>query len=93
VTIVEETLEAWRDAERLLERLPALDPDHESVALAVASLRDTYQSLTAGASERTPALLTPRGRRSIGRGHCSIASTGSWRGSTATAHSARARTI
>jgi hypothetical protein len=66
VTIVEETLEAWRDAERLLERLPALDPDHESVALAVASLRDTYQSLTAGASERTPALLT-HSRTSIDR--------------------------
>lgn len=64
MTIVEETLEAWREAERLLERLPPLDPDHESVALAVASLRETYQSLTAGASERTPALLR-RSRTSI----------------------------
>ncbi|HET8786807.1 MAG TPA: hypothetical protein VFM38_14300 [Candidatus Limnocylindrales bacterium] len=66
MTIVEETLEAWRDAERLLERLPPLDPDHESVALAVGSLRDTYKTLTAGASERTPALLA-RSRTSIDR--------------------------
>ena len=66
MTIVEETLEAWREAERLLERLPAVDPDHESVALAVSSLRETYQSLTAGASERTPALIT-HSRASIDR--------------------------
>ena len=66
MTIVEETLEAWREAERLLERLTPLDPDHETVALAVASLRDTYQSLTAGASERTPALLA-HSRTSIDR--------------------------
>jgi hypothetical protein len=66
VTIVEETLEAWREAERLLERLPPVHPDHESVALAVSSLRETYQNLTAGVSERTPAMLT-HSRASIDR--------------------------
>ena len=66
MTIVEETLQAWREAERLLERLPPVDSDHESVAVAVSSLRETYQNLTAGASERTPALLT-HSRASIDR--------------------------
>ncbi|MFL5686033.1 MAG: hypothetical protein ACJ77D_08270 [Chloroflexota bacterium] len=66
MTIVEETLETWRDAERLLEQLPPVHPDHESVALAVSSLRETYQNLTAGASERTPAVVT-HSRASIER--------------------------
>ena len=57
VTIVQEALEAWREAERLLDRLPRLDPDHESVALAVSSLRETYLTLTDGARDRTPALI------------------------------------
>lgn len=57
MTIVEDALEAWREAERLLDRLTPLDPDHETVALAVASLRRTYQSLTDGMSERTPAMI------------------------------------
>ena len=57
MTIVEETLEAWREAERLLERLPPVHPDHESVALAVRSLRETYQDLTTGVSDRTPAII------------------------------------
>lgn len=66
MTIVEETLEAWRDAERLLKRIPPVDPDHASVALAVRSLRETYQDLTAGASDRTPAVLS-QSRASIDR--------------------------
>jgi hypothetical protein len=66
LTIVEETLEAWRHAERLLERIPPVHPDHESVALAVRSLRETYQDLTAGTSDRTPAVLS-HSRESIDR--------------------------
>src|SRR4029078_658710 len=66
LTIVEETLEAWRDAERLLRRTPPVDPDHASVALAVRSLRETYQDLTAGPSDRTPAVLS-QARASNGR--------------------------
>jgi hypothetical protein len=57
VTIVQEALEAWREAERLLDQVPTLDPDHETVALAVASLREAYLSLTDGASERTPEVI------------------------------------
>lgn len=66
MTIVDDALEAWREAERLLDRLPPLDPDHETVALAVASLRQTYHDLTNGASERTP-LIIAASRESIER--------------------------
>ena len=66
MTIVEDALEAWREAERLLDRLTPLDPDHETVALAVASLRETYQNLTDGMSERTPVVIV-HSRESIER--------------------------
>jgi hypothetical protein len=66
LTIVEDALEAWREAERLLDRLTPLDPDHETVALAVASLRQTYQDLTDGMSERTPSVIAAS-RESIER--------------------------
>lgn len=66
MTIVEDALEAWREAERLLDRIPPLDPDHETVALAVASLRQTYRSLTDGMSERTPTMIS-HSRESIER--------------------------
>jgi hypothetical protein len=45
--LVEDVLETWRAAERLLEDLPAVDPDHETVALAIEQLRALYQQLTA----------------------------------------------
>lgn len=44
---VEELLATWREAERALATLPDVSPDHETVALTVKRLRDTYQSLTA----------------------------------------------
>ena len=66
MTIVEDALEAWREAERLLDQLTPIDPDHETVALAVASLRETYQNLTDGMSERTPAMIA-HSRESIER--------------------------
>jgi hypothetical protein len=40
---MEETLRAWREGERLLETLPPLTPDHETVRLAIIQLRSTYQ--------------------------------------------------
>jgi hypothetical protein len=43
---VEEVLKTWRDAERLLETLPPLSRDHETVRLAVTRLQATYQILT-----------------------------------------------
>ena len=58
VTIVEDALEVWREAERLLDRITPVDPDHETLALAVASLRETYQNLTDGVSERTPSMIS-----------------------------------
>lgn len=45
-TAVAQTLEAWRDAERLLLELPPIDPDHETVQLLVARLRAAYETLT-----------------------------------------------
>jgi hypothetical protein len=44
--LVEEILETWRFGERLLEDLPPIDPDHETVRLAVEQLRAIYQELT-----------------------------------------------
>jgi hypothetical protein len=66
LTIVEETLEAWRDAERLLKRIPPVDPDHAWVALAVRLLRETFQDLTACPSDETPAARS-HSRASIDR--------------------------
>jgi hypothetical protein len=45
---VEDVLEAWRAAERLLEELPSLEPDREGVVHEVQRLRALYQVLTAG---------------------------------------------
>ena len=44
--LVEEALRVWRDGERLLEELPPLTTDHETVGLNVVALRETYQTLT-----------------------------------------------
>ena len=44
-TPVEQLLHTWREAERVLDRLAPLTPDHEDIALAVARLRDCYQHL------------------------------------------------
>ena len=39
-------LEVWGDARDLLDRLPPLSRDHETVRLAVTRLQGTYQILT-----------------------------------------------
>jgi hypothetical protein len=44
--LVEEALRVWRDGERLLEELPPLMADRETVRLNVVALRETYQTLT-----------------------------------------------
>jgi hypothetical protein len=44
-TAIEEVLSAWRDAERLLESLPPLHPDRETVSVMVARLQETYRTL------------------------------------------------
>ena len=52
--LVEEVLESWRAAERLLEDLSDRDPDHERVALAVDRLRALYRELTSTGDGATP---------------------------------------
>ncbi len=54
--VVAEVLDAWRRGERLLEDLPPIDPDHETVRLAVADLRAAYQSLTERSGRATTSL-------------------------------------
>jgi hypothetical protein len=46
MTLVEETLTVWREAERLLKTMPPLQPDHESVRMLVIELRDLYAALS-----------------------------------------------
>jgi hypothetical protein len=48
---VEEVLAAWREAERVLDTLPPLSPDHETVRRTVVSLRRTYQTITSDAEQ------------------------------------------
>ena len=55
--LVGEVLGVWREAERLLDELPPLDPDHETVRLAVHSLQSTYQAVTTGDATRTPSVV------------------------------------
>jgi hypothetical protein len=42
---VQEVLQTWRAAERVLEALPASDPHQEDVELAISKLRRIYQQL------------------------------------------------
>jgi hypothetical protein len=44
--LIERALAEWREGERLLRDLPRVDPDHETVRLAVIGLRETYQRLS-----------------------------------------------
>jgi hypothetical protein len=55
--VVEEVLAAWRDAERLLDELPPVGNDHETVVLVVASLRDTYARITNDAIRTSPTVI------------------------------------
>lgn len=48
MTHVEELLSVWRDAERLLDTLPPMSPDHEAVRAAVVEVRSAYQRVTGG---------------------------------------------
>ena len=46
ITLIQDTIDLWQEAERELDALPPLSPDHELVALIVADMRETYTRLT-----------------------------------------------
>jgi hypothetical protein len=54
--LIEEALQAWREGERLLDELPPLTPDHETVRLSLIHLREAYRQLT-GRSAATAAAI------------------------------------
>jgi hypothetical protein len=56
MTMVEEVLATWRDAERLLDTLSPIGPDHETVRLTVIGLQASYRDLT-GEAARTDAVI------------------------------------
>ena len=57
---IEELLASLHDGERLLGELAAVDPDHESVRIAVALLREQRASLHATTEESVRALAASR---------------------------------
>ena len=69
--LIELALAEWREGERLLHDLPRLDPDHETVRLAVVRLRETYQELSTLSSDATTQLAECRA--SINLAHDAIA--------------------
>lgn len=44
--LIDETLEAWREGERILGELPQASPDYEMARWAVTTLRTLYQGIT-----------------------------------------------
>jgi hypothetical protein len=58
--LVAETLRAWRDAERLLDRLPPGTPDHETARLLVLELHALFVELTEHQGESTERLTSSR---------------------------------
>ena len=64
---VEEVLAAWREAERVLDTLPPMSADHESVRRTVVDLRQTYKAITTNA-ERTTEIID-RTHRAITAAH------------------------
>ena len=50
-TLLQEILQAWRQAVRLLDELPPLTQDHELIRDSVATLQDVYGALSRGIAE------------------------------------------
>jgi hypothetical protein len=48
--LVEEVRDAWLEGQHLLEQLPPLSSDHETVRLAVVQLKQTYARLSKAAT-------------------------------------------
>jgi len=59
-TLIPEALEAWREAERLLDELPPTSPDHETVARLVSELRETHARLLNASALTARAIATNR---------------------------------
>jgi hypothetical protein len=57
MTAVEEVLATWRDAERLLDDLPPIGRDHETVVTVVASLKVTYARITDESLRSSPLVI------------------------------------
>lgn len=55
--LVEELLEVWREAERVLEQIPDAAPEHELLQFEVARLRDTLHRLSDQRTVRTAILI------------------------------------
>lgn len=60
--LIETALAEWREGERVLRDLPRLDPDHETVRIAVIGLRDTYHELVQLSSATAEQLAGCRAR-------------------------------
>src|SRR3954453_23613337 len=58
--VVKDALSAWQDGAELLESLPSLSPDHETVRLAVANLRAVYEQTVARRPHGASALAKSR---------------------------------
>jgi hypothetical protein len=43
---VQEVLQTWREAERVLDALPPVDPDRQAVSLAIERLQQCYRQVT-----------------------------------------------
>ena len=60
MTVAEEVLTTWREAERLLAMLQPLSPDEETIRLAILTLRQCYQELTRDQPPRPIAIARSR---------------------------------
>jgi len=58
--VVKEALSAWQDGAELLDSLPSLSPDHETVRIAVANLRAVYEQTVARRPHGASALAKSR---------------------------------
>jgi hypothetical protein len=56
-SLIDQALETWREGERLLDELPPLTPDHETVRIELIRLREAYRQLT-GRSTASAETLT-----------------------------------
>jgi hypothetical protein len=57
-SLIDQALETWREGERLLDELPPLTPDHETVRLELISLREAYRQLTGRSTASTETLAS-----------------------------------